>query len=201
MKLLQQAIPRILRSDWQIYTQWQNTYKAAMKQYKFYTGMNCRHIHIDSDFSNRSTWCIYLWNLDPIYVAPLHNDYSPNRNDLDPYNSQYDVAIDLSSKLLRYKLISILFKIRDVVYVQITNISLASRLMCRSRSLTAVTSHRLVGEIRCTLSSDIISYMHLNGENCFNIRPTTHLFHERLSMYKYALQTINGIAFFCPRSK
>src|SRR6218665_1666971 len=87
---------------------------------------------------------------------------SPNRNDLDPYNSQYDVAIDLSSKLLRSKLISILFKIRDVVYVQITNISLASRLMYRSRSLTAVTSHRLAGEIRCTLSSDIISYMHLN---------------------------------------
>src|SRR6218665_3415757 len=49
----------------------------------------------------------------------------------------------LSSKLLRSKLISILFKIRDVVYVQITNISLASRLMCRSRSLTAVTSHRV----------------------------------------------------------
>src|SRR6218665_1745467 len=88
---------------------------------------------------------------------------SPNRNDLEPYNSQYDVAIDLSSKLLRSKLISILFKIRDVVYLQITNISLASRLMCRSRSLTAVTSHRLAGEIRCTLSSDIISYMHLNG--------------------------------------
>src|SRR6218665_3642505 len=60
---------------------------------------------------------------------------SPNRNDFDPYIIQYDVAIDLSSKLLRYKLISILFKIRDVVYVQITNISLASRLMCRSRSL------------------------------------------------------------------
>jgi len=38
---------------------------------------------------------------------------------------KYDVAIDLSSKLLRYKLISILVKIRDVVYVQITNISLA----------------------------------------------------------------------------
>src|SRR6218665_135522 len=94
---------------------------------------------------------------------------SPNRNDLDPYNSQYDVAIDLSSKLLWYKLISILFKIRDVVYVQITNISLASRLMCRSRSLTAVTSHRLAGEIpvHCTLSSDIISYMHLNGINPF----------------------------------
>src|SRR6218665_3088158 len=82
---------------------------------------------------------------------------SPDRNDLDPYNSQYDVAIDLSSKLLRSKLISILFKIRDVVYVKITNISLASRLMCRSRSLTAVTSHRLAGVIRCTLSSDIQS--------------------------------------------
>src|SRR6218665_3802777 len=68
---------------------------------------------------------------------------SPDRNDLDPYIRQYDVAIDLSSKLHRSKLISILFKIRDVVYVQIT-ISLASRLMYRSRSLTAVTSHRLV---------------------------------------------------------
>src|SRR6218665_2808345 len=89
---------------------------------------------------------------------------SPNRNDLDPYNSQYDVAIDLSSKLYWSKLISILFKIRDVVYVQITNISLASRLSCRSRSLTAVTSHRLAGEIRCTLSSDNI-IMHLNGSN------------------------------------
>src|SRR6218665_1250955 len=88
---------------------------------------------------------------------------SPNRNDLDPYIRQYDVATDLSSKLLRSKLISILFKIRDVVYVQITNISLASRLMCRSRSLTAVTSHRLAGEICRTLSSDIILYMHLNG--------------------------------------
>src|SRR6218665_851328 len=65
----------------------------------------------------------------------------------------------------RSKLISILFKIRDVVYIQITNISLASRLMCRSRSLTAVTSIRLAGEIRCTLSSDIISYMQLNGYN------------------------------------
>src|SRR6218665_796017 len=93
---------------------------------------------------------------------------SPNRNDLDPYNSQYDVAIDLSSKLLRSKLISILFKIRDVVYVHITNISLTSRLMCRSRSLTAVTLHRLAGEIRCALPSDIVSCtlcMHLNGSN------------------------------------
>src|SRR6218665_2917809 len=81
---------------------------------------------------------------------------SPDRNDLDPYNPQYDVAIDLSSKLYWSKLISILFKIRDVAYVQRTNISLASRLMYRSRSLTAVTSHRLAGEIRCTLSSDII---------------------------------------------
>src|SRR6218665_2007356 len=88
---------------------------------------------------------------------------SPNRNDLDPYNRQYDVAIDLSSKLLRYKLISILVKIRDVVYVQITNISLTSHLMSRSRSLTAVTSHRLAWEIRHTPSSDIILYMHLNG--------------------------------------
>src|SRR6218665_2493309 len=88
---------------------------------------------------------------------------SPDRNDLDPYNRQYDVAIDLSSKLLRYKLISILVKICDVVYVQITNISLASRLMSRSRLLTAVTSHRLVWEIRHTLSSVIILYMHLNG--------------------------------------
>ena len=61
---------------------------------------------------------------------------SPDRNDLDPYNRQYDVVIDLSSKLLRYKLISILVKILDVVYIQITNISLASRLSCRSRSLT-----------------------------------------------------------------
>src|SRR6218665_3034106 len=59
---------------------------------------------------------------------------SPDRNDLDPYNRQYDVAIDLSSKLLRHELISILVKIRDAVYVQITNISLASRLMSRSRS-------------------------------------------------------------------
>ena len=84
---------------------------------------------------------------------------SPDRNDLDPYNPQYDVAIDLSSKLHRSKLISILFKIRDVVYVQITNISLASRLMSRSRSLTAVTSHRLAWKIRHTLSSDI---MHLD---------------------------------------
>src|SRR6218665_2273309 len=89
---------------------------------------------------------------------------SPNRNELDPYIRQYDVAIDLSSQLLRSKLISILFKSRDVVYVQITNISLASRLMCRSTSLTAVTSHRLAGEIRRTLSSDIIlEIMHLNG--------------------------------------
>jgi len=68
---------------------------------------------------------------------------SPDRNDLDPYNTQYDVEIDLSSKLHwskqgASKLISILFKIPDVVYVQITNISLASRLRCRSRSLTAV---------------------------------------------------------------
>src|SRR6218665_3344520 len=68
---------------------------------------------------------------------------SPDRNDLDPYIRQYDVAIDLSSKLYWSKLISILVKIRDVVYVQITNISLASRLSCRSRSPTAVTSHRL----------------------------------------------------------
>ena len=90
---------------------------------------------------------------------------SPDRNDLDPYNRQYDVAIDLSSKLLRYKLISILVKIRDVVYVQITNISLASRLISSSRSLTAVTSHRLAWEIRHTPSSDIILYMHLNGCN------------------------------------
>src|SRR6218665_2689307 len=67
---------------------------------------------------------------------------SSDRNDLDPYIRQYDVAIDLSSKLHRSKLISILVKIRDVVYVQIINISLASRLICRSRSLTAVTSHR-----------------------------------------------------------
>ena len=66
---------------------------------------------------------------------------SPDRNDIDPYNRHYDVAIDLSSKLLRYKLIRILVKKRDVVYVQITNISLASRLMSRSRSLTA--AHRL----------------------------------------------------------
>src|SRR6218665_2459961 len=87
---------------------------------------------------------------------------SPDQNDLDPYIRQYDVAIDLSSKLNRSKLISILFKIRDVVYVQITNISLASRLTSTSRSLTAVTSHRLAGEIRRTLSSDIILYMHLN---------------------------------------
>src|SRR6218665_3615939 len=71
----------------------------------------------------------------------------------------------LSSKLYWSKLISILFKIRDVVYVQITNISLASRLSCRSRSLTAVTSHLLAGEIRCTLSSNIISYMHLIGRD------------------------------------
>src|SRR6218665_1381821 len=84
---------------------------------------------------------------------------SPNRNDFDPYIIQYDVAIDLSSKLLRYKLISILFKIRDVVYVQITNISLASCLMCRSRSLTAVTSHRLAEEIRCTLSLVILYHI------------------------------------------
>src|SRR6218665_1893960 len=84
---------------------------------------------------------------------------SPNRNDLDPYNSQYDVAIDLSNKLLRSKLISILFKMRDVAYVQITNISLASRLMCRSRSLTAVTSHWLAGEIRCTLSLVILYHI------------------------------------------
>jgi len=77
---------------------------------------------------------------------------SPDRNDLDPYNRQYDVAIDLSSKLLRYKLISILVKIRDVIYVQITNISLASRLLSRSRSLTALTSHRLAWEICHTLS-------------------------------------------------
>src|SRR6218665_3363023 len=90
---------------------------------------------------------------------------SPNRNDLDPYNPQYDVAIDLSSKLYWSKLISILFKIRDVVYVQITNISLASRLSCSSRSLTAVTSHRLASEIRRTLSSVIILYMHLNGSD------------------------------------
>ena len=88
---------------------------------------------------------------------------SPDRNDLDPYNPQYEVAIDLSSKLYWSKLISILFKIRDVVYVQITNISLASRLSCRSRSLTAVTSHRLASEIRRTLSGVIILYMHLNG--------------------------------------
>src|SRR6218665_811839 len=77
--------------------------------------------------------------------------------------TQYDVTIDLNSKFLPPKLISILFKIRDVVYVQITNISLASCLMCRSRSLTVVTSHRLAGEICRTLSSDVISYMHLNG--------------------------------------
>src|SRR6218665_380954 len=79
---------------------------------------------------------------------------------------QYDVpvAIDLSSKLYWSKLISILFKIRDVVYVQITNISLASRLKCRSRSLTAVTSHRLASEIRRTLSSVIIMHLKfLNG--------------------------------------
>src|SRR6218665_1285367 len=53
---------------------------------------------------------------------------------------KFDVAIDLSSKLLRYKLITILVKIRDVVYVEITNISLASCLTSRSRSLTTVTS-------------------------------------------------------------
>src|SRR6218665_2558929 len=91
---------------------------------------------------------------------------SPDQNDLDPYNRQYDVAIDLSSKLLRHELISILIKIHDVVYVQITNISLASRLMSRSRSLTAVTSHRLAWEIRQTLSSVIILYMHLNVQDC-----------------------------------
>src|SRR6218665_3844704 len=116
---------------------------------------------------------------------------SPNRNDLDPYNPQYDVATDLSSKLLRSKLISILFKIREVVYVQITNISLASRLSCRSGSLTAVTSHRLASEIRRTLSSVIILYMHLNVLNpeiqfimfnkcyslllCLLVRPWTYL--------------------------
>jgi len=88
---------------------------------------------------------------------------SPDRNDLDPYIRQYDVAIDLSSKLLRYKLISILVKICDVVYVQITKISLAGHLISRSRSLTAVTSHRLAWEIRYTLSSVIILYTHLNG--------------------------------------
>src|SRR6218665_734383 len=81
---------------------------------------------------------------------------SPVPNDLDPYIPQYDVSIGLSSKLYWSKLISILFKIRDVVYVQITNISLASRLSCRSRSLTAVTSHWLVSEIRRTLASVII---------------------------------------------
>src|SRR6218665_102402 len=59
----------------------------------------------------------------------------------------------LSSKLLRYKLISLLVKICGVVYVQIANISLASRLTSRSRSLTAVTSHRLAWEIRHTLFS------------------------------------------------
>src|SRR6218665_1333683 len=97
---------------------------------------------------------------------------SPDQNDLDPYNRQYDVAIDLSSKLLRHELISILVKIYDVVYVQITNISLASRLMSRSRSLTAVTSHRLAWEIRQTLSirqtpsSVIILYMPLNVQDC-----------------------------------
>src|SRR6218665_1712710 len=83
---------------------------------------------------------------------------SPDRNDLDPYIRQYDVAIDLSSKLHRSKLISILFNIHDVVYIQITNISLAIRLSCRSRSLTAVTSHQLAWEIRHTLSSIIILY-------------------------------------------
>src|SRR6218665_3703079 len=88
---------------------------------------------------------------------------SPDRNDLDPYIRQYYVAIVLSIKLYWSKLISILVKIRDVVYFQITNISMASRLSCRSRSLTAVTSHRLASEIRRTLSSVIILYMHLNG--------------------------------------
>src|SRR6218665_1971086 len=89
---------------------------------------------------------------------------SLDRNDLDPYNRQYDVAIDLSSKLLRYKLVSILVKIRDEVYVQIPNISLASRLMSRSRSLTAVTSYRLASEIRqfyVILSLVLLYYMHL----------------------------------------
>src|SRR6218665_3025063 len=81
---------------------------------------------------------------------------SPDRYDLDPYNRQYDVAIDLSSKLHRYKLISILVKIHDVVYVQITNISLASRLSSRSRSLTAAILHRLEWEIHHTLSSNIL---------------------------------------------
>src|SRR6218665_349804 len=84
---------------------------------------------------------------------------SPDRNDLDPYNPQYDVAIDLSSKLYWYKLISILFKIRDVVYVLITNISLASRLSCRSRSLTAVTSHWLASEIYVVLSLVLLYYI------------------------------------------
>src|SRR6218665_3556240 len=88
---------------------------------------------------------------------------SPDQYDLDPEARQNDIAIDLSSKLHQYRLISLLFKIRDVAYVQITNISLASRLICRSRSLTAVTSHRLAWKIRHTLSSDIILYIHLNG--------------------------------------
>src|SRR6218665_1849572 len=88
---------------------------------------------------------------------------SPDRNDLDPYNTQYDVTIDLSSKSKLHwsKLISILFKIRDVVYLQIINISLANRLSCRSRSLTAVTSHRpvwyenLSGVVSCPENSNI----------------------------------------------
>jgi len=84
---------------------------------------------------------------------------SPNRNDLDPYNPQYDVAIDLSSKLYWSKLISILFKIRDVVYIQITNISLASRLSCRSRSLTAVTLHIGWHERHVILSLVILYYI------------------------------------------
>src|SRR6218665_3007394 len=104
---------------------------------------------------------------------------SPDRNDLYPYNRQYDVAIDLSSKLLRYKLISILVKIRDVIYVQITNISLASRLLSRSRSLTAVTSHRLDWEyVILSLYSVIVLglYMHLNGFNSNRVKAINYLF-------------------------
>src|SRR6218665_514944 len=83
-----------------------------------------------------------------------------------PYAGFLSVVYLPTSKIIELywsKLISILFKILDVIYVQITNISLASRLSCRSRSLTAVTSHWLASEIRHTLSSVIILYMHLNG--------------------------------------
>src|SRR6218665_483336 len=110
------------------------------------------------------THSLTLWQPDLSLPRTIGN---PLRFDAALVKKLVPCAWLLSGALEVWSLRLRLVKIRDVVYmyVQITNISLASRLSCRSRSLTAVTSHRLAREICHTLSSDIIIHMHLNGKS------------------------------------